>query len=104
MMKGCKKLKPSDMQRKNPFTIVHVRKACNGLLLVSVLNIGYSFRERVGDHAQKSRDQWQEVIRPKDLTFMGPEKKPKPLKMDFRQHKTNKRSSYSWKSQPCLFL
>ena len=62
MTKGCKKLKPSDVRRKNPFSIVQMEKAFewiklnsyNRLLLVSVLCIGYFFGGRVGEHAPKS--------------------------------------------------
>ena len=105
MMKGYKKLKPSDIRRKNPFTIVHMQKAFkwiklnsyNGLLIASVLCIGYFFGGRVGEYAPKSRDQWKEVVRPKDLTFIGPKRKLKALIIDFRQHKTNKHGIYSGK-------
>ena len=105
MMKGYKKLKPSDIRRKNPFTFIHMKKAFswinvnsyNGLLLASALCIGYFFGGRVGEYAPKSRDQWKEVIRPKDITFIGHTNNLKSLIIDFKQHKTNKSGIYSGK-------
>ena len=105
MMKGYKKLKPSDIRRKNPFTLIHMQKAFNwidlnsyyGLLLASILCIGYFFGGRVGEYAPKSRDQWKEVIRPKDLTFIGHPHNLLSLIIDFREHKTNKSGIYSGK-------
>ena len=78
MMTGYKKLKPSEMRRKNLFTTVHMKKAFrwiklisyNGLLLASCT--GYFFGGRVGEYAPKTREQRKEVIRPKDLMFIGP--------------------------------
>ena len=105
LMRGYKKLNPSDIRIKNPFTIIHMRKAFqwinlntyNGLLLGSTFCIGYFFGGRVGECSPKSRDQWSEVIRPKDLTFIGQQSNLKSLIMDFRQHKTNKFGYYSGK-------
>lgn len=105
MLKGYKKLKPSDIKKKNPFTIIHMKKAMNhinlntynGLLISSALCIGYFFGGRVGEYAPKSREQWNKVIRPTDLTFIGTTDNLKSLIMDFRLHKANKTGIYSGK-------
>ena len=105
MMKEYKKLKPSDIRRKNPFIIIYMKKAFkwinlnlyNGLSLASVLCIGYFFGGKVGEYALKLQDQWEEVIRPMNFTFIGPKNELKSLIIDFRQHKTNKCGIYSGK-------
>ena len=105
LMKGYKKLQPSEIRIKNPFTFIHMQKAFhwinlntyNGLLLGSAFCIGYFYGGRVGEYSPKSRDQWAEVIRPIDLTFIGQPSDLKSLIIDFRQHKTNKFGIYSGK-------
>ena len=69
----------------------------NGLLIASALCIGYFFGGRVGEYAPKSRELWQKVIRPADITFIGTDNDLKSLILDFRSHKTNKSGVYSGK-------
>ena len=105
MMKGYRNIKPSQIRRKNPFTLIHMQRAFqwinldtyNGLLAATALCIGYFFGGRVGEYSPKTREDWSEVVRPVDLTFIGPHHRLKSLIIDFRKHKTNKSGLYSAK-------
>ena len=105
MMKGYRRLKPSDLRVKNPFTFIHFKKAMkwinlntyNGLLTSATLSIGYFYGGRISEYSPKSRDEWGKVIKRNDLMFIGAPLDPSALIIDFRFHKTNKFGIYCGK-------
>ena len=104
-VKGYRKIKPSQLRRKNPFTLIHLPKAFRwmnlntyyGLRSASTSCIGCFFEGRVGKYSPKTRENWSNGIRPMDLTFIGSQDDLKSLIIDFRNHKANKSGLYSAK-------
>ena len=105
MFKGYRYKRPSKVRPRNPFTFFHMQKAFeyidlstyNGLLIGSTLSIGYFFGGRIGEYSPNSREDWKSILLRGDLLFIGNQRNPNALILDFKLHKTNKHGIYSAK-------
>jgi len=105
MMKGYRRIKPSQIRKKKPFSWYLIKKAFryidmntyNGQCIAAAVCIGYFFGGRVGEYAANSREDWPHIVRECDLTWIGPPNNLKSLIIDFRDHKTNKLGIYAAK-------
>ena len=105
MIKGYKRLKPSDLKPRNPWSFWHMARALElldlntytGNVNASILSIGHFLGGRVGEYASKSRKDWHKLVNVNDVQLIKVGHDLKSIIVNFRFAKNNKDGYYSGK-------